>query len=205
MNAIDKLSEQFKRFPGIGPRQARRFVYHLLKQHTSDVDRLSESIKDLKKNIKVCSDSYYHFYANNPDETLSPIARDPSRDDSVLMVLTSDTDLESVEKQGVFNGRYFVLGGLLGALEEKPDEKIRSRELKKLIQKKAKNGLKEIVLALPINIDGETTHNYIIGILSPLKEKYSLNISTLGRGLSTGTELEYIDESTMRSAFENRR
>jgi len=205
MNAIDKLTEQFKKFPGIGPRQARRFVYYLLRQNKEDVNRFADSILDLKENIRVCEDSFCHFYSNDKDEKLSPIAKDPGRNDSILMIVGTDTDLESVERQGVYNGRYFVLGGLVGALESKPEEKIRSRELSDKVQEKARNGLKEIIIALSANPDGENTHDYLLGILSPIQNKYSITVSTLGRGISTGTELEYIDEGTMRSALENRR
>lgn len=204
MNAIDKLTEQFKKFPGIGPRQARRFVYHLLRQNKGDVSRFVNSILDLKENIKVCEDSFCHFYSNNKEEKLSPIAKDPNRNDSILMIVGTDADLESVEKQAVYNGRYFVLGGLLEILEKEPEKKIRSRELLRKVTEKAQSGLKEIVIALSANPDGENTHDYLLRILSPLQDKYSITVSTLGRGISTGTELEYIDEGTMRSALANR-
>jgi len=201
MDAIDKLAEQFKRFPGIGPRQAKRFVYYLLRQNHNDVKRLTDSILNLKRNIKVCEDSFCHFYSENPHERLSPIARNPDRDDSVLMIVSSDTDMENIEKQKVYSGRYFILGGVIGALDEEPERKIRASELVRIVDKKSKNGLSEVIIALSANPDGDNTRDYVLAKLNPFS---NIKISTLGRGISTGTELEYIDEGTMKSALSNR-
>ncbi len=202
MNAIDRLTEHFKRFPGIGPRQAKRFVYHLLKQSNADITNLTNLILDLKKNVRVCEDSFCHFYSDDPQERLSPIAKDESRDNSVLMILSNDTDMENIEKQGVFKGRYFILGGLLSALDQEPEKKLRANDLVRIVDKKSKNGLAEIIIALSANPDGDNTRDYVLQKLSPFE---GIKISTLGRGISTGAELEYIDEGTMRSALLNRK
>jgi recombination protein RecR len=98
-----------------------------------------------------------------------------------------------------------VLGGTVPILEKEPERKVRSRELLKTVEKRAKEeGLKEVILAISFNSEGENTAQYIKDILSPLCEKYSLKITLLGRGLSTGTELEYSDSETIKNALKNR-
>ena len=116
----------------------------------------------------------------------------------MLMVVPRDIDLESVERSGSYKGHYFVLGGALPILEKEPEKKIRIIELETKVKRSPE--LKELVLAMNANNDGEHTADYI-------KEKLSsagLVISILGRGLSTGTELEYADPETLKSAFLHR-
>ncbi len=114
-----------------------------------------------------------------------------------------DVDLENIEKSHSYNGKYFVLGGGVQVLDETPDKRIRSRELLKTITERSKD-LKEIVFAMSLTAEGEQTEEYLRRILSPIIEKSKIKISTLGRGLSTGTELEYSDSDTIKNALQNR-
>lgn len=198
-NSIEKLAELFEKFPGVGKRQAKRFVYFLLRKNSVYGKELSEAILNLKKNIRLCEESFQFFYSES-GQTLSPIARDENRDNSKLMIVEKDSDLENIEKMSVYNGKYFVLGGSIPVLSKEPTQYIRETELLKIIEKK-KNNLKEIILALSVNPQGENTLEYLQTIL----EKFKIKISVLGRGLSTGTELEYSDKDTFLSAFDNRR
>jgi len=204
MSEIDTLAEYFKRFPGIGPRQARRFVYHLLRQDKEEIARFTKNISTLREYIRICPISFAYFYTQQ-NETLSPIERDPARDSALLMIVSYDTDMENIEKQKVYNGKYFILGGLVPPTEMKPEEKVRTQELINGMSDRINKGLREIIIATPLTRDGEHTLEYLISILTPLKEKHGLRITSLGRGMSTGTELEYVDEYTMRSALENRK
>jgi recombination protein RecR len=199
MNSIDKLAELFEKFPGVGKRQAKRFVYFLLRKNSGYTKDLSDAILNIKKNIRLCEESFQFFYTERGG-SLSPIASDPNRDDSKLMIVEKDSDLENIEKMGVYNGKYFVLGGSIPVLSKTPAEYIREYELLKLIEKK-KDKIKEIILAMSVNPQGENTLEYLKKIL----EKFNIKISILGRGLSTGTELEYSDKDTFLSAFTNRR
>lgn len=199
MNSIDKLSELFEKFPGVGKRQAKRFVYFLLRKNSGYTKDLSDAILNIKKNIRLCEESFQFFYTEKGGN-LSPIASNPNRDDSKLMIVEKDSDLENIEKMGVYDGKYFVLGGSIPVLSKTPNEFIRETELLRLIEKK-KDKIKEIVLAMSVNPQGENTLEYLKKIL----ENFNIKISILGRGLSTGTELEYSDKDTFMSAFENRR
>ena len=197
MNLTDRLAEIFKSFPGIGPRQARRFVYYLLSRNGSYCEELIKAIQSLNKEVIQCVSCQRYFIGN---QKLCSICSDENRDKTLLMIVPRDIDFESVEKSGSYSGHYFVLGGIVPVLDKEPEKKIRISKLETRI-KEDKN-LKEIILAMNANQDGEHTAEY-------LKEKLTtynpqLTISELGRGLSTGAELEYADPETLKNALKNR-
>jgi recombinational DNA repair protein RecR len=120
------------------------------------------------------------------------------------MIVSHDVDFENIEKTHFYNGYYFILGGTIPILEKNPEKRIRQKELIENIEKKISNGLSEIILALSYNPEGENTLTYLEQILKPITDKNNIKISTLGRGLSTGTELEYSDSDTIKNALRNR-
>ncbi|MGB2580822.1 MAG: toprim domain-containing protein [Minisyncoccia bacterium] len=205
MSSIENLSHLFMKFPGIGTRQAKRFVYFLLAQDPHFVDSLAREISALKKDITQCAGCFrfYQKRTSSNSSTLCDICVDDA-DSSTLMVVEKDTDLESVRRSGGYAGRYFILGGTIPVLERDPASKIRIRELLERIEGSATDGLTEIILALSVNPEGDFTHDYILKALTPLAEQLGITITTLGRGLSTGTELEYSDSDTLKHALKNR-
>ena len=210
MNNIDKLTEYFSKFPGIGPRQAKRFVYFLLTRNNGFLTELVELIQQLKKEIRVCQNCC-RFYSvrqkmgASANSNLCDICADQNRDQTLLMVLATDADLTNIERIGNYAGLYFVLGGFVPILEKRPEQRIRIEKLLALVQKKCEGGgLQEIILALSVNPDGENTGEYVAEQLRPLAQKYAIKISALGRGLSTGAELEYLDNTTFQNALKNR-
>lgn len=245
MDALSKLEEIFRHFPGIGPRQAKRFAYFLLTKTDADLAEFSKNILGLKKSVFACSLCQRFFPAGNKivnaDAPVCSICSDPNRDTDTLMIVGRDIDLQAVERSRAYNGLYFVLGGSVPIFDEAPDQKIRQKELMgRLVQmigggstnphasdaasealaeldgdtpskstnlgsQTASSGLKEVILATSVNPEGEHTASYIAGLLKPYVEKHGFRISTLGRGLSTGTELEYSDSETLKSALQNRR
>lgn len=206
MDPINKLVELFSEFPGIGPRQAKRFVYYLLRHNAGFLNELSTNISSLKKTIGTCTTCFQYFQKKNPQQTLCPICSDTHRDQSELMIVSHDVDLEHIEKSGVYKGTYFVLGGVVPILAPKPEERIRSRELMALIKNRTEKGvLKEIILAMNVTPEGENTEQYLTQTLSPIASQYSVKISHLGRGISTGTEIEYSDKETLKNALQNRK
>jgi recombination protein RecR len=123
------------------------------------------------------------------------------------MVVEKDVDLETVEKSKVYNGLYFILGGSLPILEKDPQNKIRSNELLTLTSRKIETKipkLKEIILAISATTEGENTLDYLNALLGPMALMNEVKISMLGRGLATGTELEYSDTDTIKNALKNR-
>ncbi len=205
MDTIDKLTEIFRSFPGIGPRQAKRFVYFLLTRNKSYIKDFVSLVEELQKEIQICSECFQYFTKNKSATPLCEICNSKNRDENVLMIVARDIDLENIEKSHSFNGKYFVLGGTVPILEKNPENRIHLKELLSAIENKVKKGLKEIILGFSINPESEYTADFVILSLSPLISKYNLKISHLGRGLSTGTELEYSDADTIKSALENRK
>lgn len=207
MDALDKLTEIFKKFPGIGPRQAKRFVYHILQETESDIAELVNAISGVKRSISICDKCYRYFENKNKQAVVPcPICSNPSRDNSTLMIVAKDIDLLAVERSRAYNGLYFVLGNTVPILDEAPHKKIRQGELLYRINELNTDPLKlkEVIIATSVNTEGEHTAFYINTLLRPYVEKHGFKITTLGRGLSTGTELEYSDGDTLKSALENR-
>lgn len=204
MNSIDKLIQIFSEFPGIGPKQARRFVYFLINKNPNYIEELKNEITQLRHGVIACSDCKKYFLAKHDDQLLCSICSDKTRDNSILMIVSRDIDLENVEKGHAFNGKYFVLGGLVPILDKEPEKRIRLKELLALVSRMSDKGLKEIILGLDANSEAEYTGDLLKSSLSPIAEKYSIKISELGRGLSTGTELEYSDPETIKNALKNR-
>lgn len=205
MNSIQKLTEYFADFPGIGPRQAKRFVYYLLTRNQGTIDEMAKLMSTLKSQVHICTSCYRFFQSENAQATLCDICSNKNRDDSLLVIVSRDVDLENIERAHVHNGKYFVLGGSVPILEKEPEKRIRSRELQQTVSQRAeKTGLKEIILALNATPEGENTSDFIESFLKSLTEQFSIKISHLGRGISTGTELEYSDADTIKNALENR-
>ncbi|MEK9181862.1 MAG: toprim domain-containing protein [Patescibacteria group bacterium] len=210
MDIVDKLTEIFKEFPGIGERQARRFVYFLMSRNGSYAENLSILISDLKKETLQCKECFRFFNLRQSGEkkNICDLCTSAETDKALLMVVEKDSDLESVKKSRVYNGKYFILGGLVPIVEKNTKSRVRIEELKtKIAQSKTlgkANNLQEIILAFSLNPQGNHTDSYVREQLKDIAEKSDIKISSLGRGLSTGTELEYSDNDTLKNALKNR-
>jgi recombination protein RecR len=197
MDRIEDLAHVFERFPGIGPRQARRFVYHLLNLPQGERARIADLVSRLAENVRQCPDCMRYANGGGP---VCTYCADASRDDSLLLVVEKDQDLQAVERAGIYKGRYFVLGGVL-TLSGKGV--IREKELLRAVEMRRKKGLREVVLALSATSEGEHTTDHLREILIPHREEVLLSV--LGRGLATGSELEYSDAETVSGALQNRK
>lgn len=198
MNHIDELARALARLPGIGPRQGKRFVYYLLAASTSERTKLAELILSLGKNVRQCSECFR--FHNETTADICKYCSDRGRDDALLMFIEKDQDLVVIEHAGTYHGRYFVLGGVL-TLSGKGS--IREKELLRTVEKRLRSGLQEIILALSATSESEHTADRVRALLMPWRKQ--LRISELGRGLATGSELEYSDAQTLRAALTNRK
>ena len=199
MDSLRRLEEIFAHFPGIGPRQARRFVYYLLNKSPSFIAEFTKLIEEVRKSSSECDKCHRLFIGKaGPNGTCS-ICSDASRDQSTLMIVARDSDFETIEKSGAYRGVYFILGGTVPLLDKEPEKRIR---LEKLLQRISDQKPKEIILSLNTTPDGEHTEN----IVREAVQKISNNskVTVLGRGLSTGAELEYVDGETIKNALQNR-
>ncbi len=195
---IDELARALTKLPGIGPRQGKRFVYYLLAAPAAERTKLAELIGALGANVRQCPECL-RFY-NGTTAPVCNYCTDRKRDDTELMLVEKDQDLAAVERAGTYRGRYFVLGGVL-TLSGKGA--IREKELVCAIEKRLASGLREVVLALSATSEGEHTADRVRRLLAPYRDH--LKVSQLGRGLATGSELEYADAETLRAALTNRK
>lgn len=202
MTPFDKLIRYFERFPGIGARQARRFVFHLLTLPPDELNTFSELIKNIHTNVTACP-SCFRFHTPAVGDARCTICRSETRDQSKLTIVERDSDIDAIERGGIYDGLYFVLGGTVPLLDSQDTKSLRGGALKHLVTTKA-GSVKEIILAFAVNPDGENTGRYIEILLKDLITEHSLKVSHLGRGLSTGSELEYADPETIKNALLNR-
>ena len=209
MSEMEKLAQYFTRFPGIGTRQARRFVYFLLASNPAYVKDLSARMLSLLEKSAQCADCRRYFeHTNGGRDTtrVCDMCADTASDPHTLVVVEKDADLLSFKKSGGSLGRFFVLGALIPLSEIKGAVVApRVKELKGRIEKAVASGLKEVLLALSATPEGDHTALELRILLEPLQKKHGFTVSALGRGLSTGSELEYADGETIKSAFENRK
>lgn len=208
MNPIDTLTVLFERFPGIGPRQARRFVQYLLAEQPALRLNLADAIRYLGAQTSQCKKCFRWFATEQTGKAgpreLCSICRDSHRDRALLFVVEKDADIENVERSG-FRGLYFVLGGTIPLASEESEKHIRLRELLKRIEADAaESKLKEVILGLSATTEGDHTRLILQEKLMPVSEGLAFKVSSLGRGLSTGSELEYADPDTIQNALNSR-
>jgi recombination protein RecR len=201
----NKLYEYFKSFPGIGKRQAERFVFHILTKDSFWVDNFINEIRKAKENVRECVDCCRVFrnkYGEKFD--LCDICRSQVRDRSVLAVVEKNIDADVFLKKASWTGLVFVLGGQFKVIEKKNSPTV---NLEKLLQFIKKLNLQEIILCTSLNPDGVFTASVLKQKINEFLEQNNspkIKITTFGRGFSTGTELEYADKETLQNALRNR-
>lgn len=197
MDSIEQLISLFERFPGIGPRQAQRFVQFLLRSSPSVRRELVEAVQSLGSSVRQCPQC---MRFSSSDAKICSMCSNTQRDPKLLAVVASDADIAALERGGTYRGYYFVLGGTVSLASEKTNN-LRIKQL--LASISARPGLAEVILAFPANPEGDATAIQVREKLQ--QEEPSLKITSLGRGLSTGSELEYADPETIKNALESRR
>ena len=189
---IQNLIDEFAKLPSVGPRQAARFVFYLLNQPKEEIEKFAKKLFVLKK-IKYCA------FCNQAIETnhLCNICKDKSRNRNTICIVEKDTDIESLEKTKRYNGLYYVIG-----TEDENKQLVRLKNLIEKIKKSSKQ-LEEIIIATDATTEGETIALYIAKAFKNLPAVG--RVTRLGRGLSTGSELEYMDEDTLINALLSRK
>jgi recombination protein RecR len=189
---VENLIEEFGRLPGIGPKSAQRLTFYLLRGSAERTRALGEAVSNLKENIKICS-----VCSNLAESDPCVICSDPHRNQGLIMVVEEPLDIIAFEKTGKFSGTYHVLHGAISPVEGiGPDDLY----IKQLLNRVHSGGVKEIILATNINVEGEATAMYLQRIISPL----GIKITRIARGLPVGSDIEYADEITLSRALEGR-
>jgi recombination protein RecR len=200
MDAIERLAAAFAEFPGVGPRQARRMVFWLLRKQRGFAEDLAKLLPIVAAGVRPCPVCYR--FSEAPQGQPCRICASADRDPSTVLVVCRDQDLEGVERAGTYKGRYFVLGGTVPVLEKNPERLVRLSELSARVEKDS--ALKEIVVATNATADGDYTAKVVREWIEPAAQARGLKVTLLGRGLSTGAELEYADPETVRAAISGR-
>ena len=188
---IEKMTEILSALPTIGKKTAARLTYRLLKEDDSYIEKFAETLLDLKKKVKYCSICY-----NYTDEDPCPICSSPNRDRGVICVVEEPSDVMAIEKTNEFDGVYHVLHGALNPLEGTGPEELKIKEL----LDRAKNGTKEIILALNPSPEGEATSHYLASAL----KSTGVKVTRLARGVPLGVDIEFADENTLSKALLDR-
>ncbi len=197
--SIQNLINQFAKLPSVGPRQAARFVFYLLKQPKTETENLAKTILSIT-NHKKCS---FCFRYTETAGNVCEICNNSQRNKSIVCIVEKDTDIEAIEKTGRYNGLYHVLGET--ELKDFSEKNLKELRLKELIERIKKNKeLQEIIIATSATTDGDTIALYISRLLKQ-NLPVGRRVTRLGRGLSTGSELEYMDEETLSQALLGRK
>jgi recombination protein RecR len=192
--SIQALVEEFNRLPGIGPKTSERFALYLLQQPTEEVETLAKTLTHLKARIIHCSNCHA-LTETNP----CTVCRDRARNPQLVCVVAESSQIISLEKTGVYQGLYFVLGGVLNPIEGITPDRLNVKSLVERV-KKSQPKIVEIILALNPNVEGESTSIYLKKLVGP----YVGKVTRLARGLPMGGDLEYADEITLASALKGR-
>lgn len=191
--AIDELGS----LPGVGARTAERYAYFLLRANTSTVDRLSSAISDLQNGVKTCPVT---FALIDPEQEVSPLYSDKSRDRTTVAVVEEPLDIVALERTGQFKGTYHVLGGAISPIDGIGPEQLHIPELLERIKK---DKVEEIIIATNVSVEGESTALFLERYIR--ESGIKVDMSRLARGIPIGVDLEYADQITLGHALEGRR
>jgi recombination protein RecR len=189
---IERLIDEFRRMPGIGPKSAQRLAYSVLRRSREDAESLSRAILEVKEKIRYCS------RCNNlSDQDPCGYCSNPGRSSETICVVEEPYDILAVEKTREYHGQYHVLHGVLSPINGVGPEDLR---LKNLLERLREGNVREIILATNPNVEGEATAIYIAKLLKPIGVK----VSRIALGVPVGSDLEFADEVTMSKALEHR-
>jgi recombination protein RecR len=191
--AVQDLIDELGRLPVVGPKSAQRIAFHILNADPADVNRLAQTLKRVKDEVRFCAICF-----NVAEQEQCRVCRDARRTDEVICVVEEPKDVVAIEKTREFRGKYHVLGGAINPLEGIGPDNLRIREL---MARLSAGMVKELILATDPNTEGEATATYLALLVKPM----GLTVTRLASGLPVGGDLEYADEITLGRAFEGRR
>jgi recombination protein RecR len=192
-DSITQLVAALARLPGVGPRSAERIALHLVQTDSALVKQLADTIVIAREKIQFCTTC-----GSLTEKSPCPICDDSRRDSSLVCVVERAVDILSVEKSGTFRGKFHVLGGKISPLDGVEPEDLKIADLEKRLSNEP---IKEIIIALGTDVEGDATSNYLAKRLA----RAGLKISRIGFGLPAGSGLEFADELTLSRALEGRR
>ena len=188
---ITKLIEELSKLPGVGAKSAQRLAFQIINRPIEEVQRLSDTIIDARKNVRYCKECF-----TLTDDELCPICKNDARDHKTIMVVENTRDLAAYEKTGKYDGVYHVLHGAISPMLGIGPGDIKLKELMTRLQ----GDVNEVSIATNSSLEGETTAMYISKLIKPT----GIKVSRIASGVPVGGDLEYIDEVTLLRALEGR-
>ncbi|NIM98948.1 MAG: recombination protein RecR [candidate division Zixibacteria bacterium] len=192
VDSIEKLIEEFSKFPGIGKKTAQRMAFFVLKQRKEEAEALAQSILDVKSKVSYCSVCF-----NITEDDPCSICKGEKRDRSIVCVVEEANDVAALEKTNQYKGLYHVLGGVLSPLDGVGPEDLKVKELLSRLKNRQ---VKEVIIATNPSTEGEATAIYLSKLIKPL----GIKVTRIARGLPAGGDLEYADRTTLANALEGR-
>jgi len=189
---LEEAVNELSRLPGIGRKTALRLALHLLKQEVSEVERLGNGLINMRKNIKFCKECF-----NISDGEVCEICSNPKRDFSTICIVEDIRDVMAIENTAQYKGVYHILGGIISPMDGIGPNDL---NISPLVEKAKSKKVKEIIMALPTTIEGDTTNFYIYKQIKHI----GIKLSVIARGISIGDDLEYADEITLGRSIINR-
>ena len=190
---LEKLVEQFARLPGIGGKSAQRLAFHVLNLPMEEAESFANAIIEAKRGVTLCP-----VCRNLPAGGLCSVCADPKRDETVICVVADPRDVLAIERSREFNGHYHVLHGVRSPMNHGgPDD----LQIKSLLDRVAKGGVSEVIMATNPDTEGEATALYIARLLKP----FGVRVTRLAYGIPVGGHLEFADDATLMRALEGRR
>lgn len=191
IECMDRLVNSFTKLPTVGQKTAERYTYAIISMDTVDVEEFAQNLLNAKRNIRYCK-----ICGNWSETEICPICQ--KRSSEIICVVKEPKDVLAMEKIRDFSGTYHVLHGTISPLEGKGPDDIR---IKELLERISQGGVKEVIMAMNSDVEGEATTMYIARLLKPLGVK----VTKLAQGISMGSDIEYQDEVTLSRALQDRR
>lgn len=190
--SLEILIDEFNKLPGIGRKSAARLAFHVMEMSEDEVENFVTALRNVKSNVKKCS-----ICGNFSEEDICPICNDEFRDGSTICVVEDSRDIIPLEKTNRYKGKYHVLNGKLDPLNGMTPDRL---NLKSLLERVAKEEIKEVILALNPDLEGETTALYLTKLLKP----FGIKITKIASGIPMGGNIEFADVATISKALEGR-
>tara|TARA_B100000131_G_scaffold52570_1_gene47301 strand:+ start:1052 stop:1666 length:615 start_codon:yes stop_codon:yes gene_type:complete len=191
-NFLENTIKRLSKLPGLGPRSARRIIFHLLKNKDEILTPLIQDLLEVREKIITCK-----ICGNLDFEDTCSICIDEDRNNKLICVVENIPDLWALERSGIYNGKYHILGGVLSAIDGVNPRELNILSLEERV--KASDDV-EIIMAISATLDGQTTAHY----LSKLLQKHGNKITRLAHGVPIGGELDYLDDGTISQALKGR-
>jgi len=199
--SVENVINEFSRLPGVGPKSASRMTYHYLRSSRLDATKLANALLEMDKEVKSCTKCF-----NVSDKDVCDICSSKLRKQDKICVVEEPLDVVAFENSGIYDGLYFVLGGVISPAEGIGEEEIRFKELKARVDELLKDAdVLEVIIATNPSLEGEATASYVIDLFKDEFKNGKVKITRLAMGLPTGADLEYADRLTLKRALEGRR